>query len=35
MKRLMEANADEVENVEHDEQGVFFKDEFHGDDVTD
>ena len=35
MKRLMEANADEIESIEQDERGAFFKDEFHGDDVTD
>jgi hypothetical protein len=34
MKRLMEANADEIESIEQDEKGSFFKDEFHEDDVT-
>jgi hypothetical protein len=33
--RLVEANADGVERVEHDEHGSFFKGKFHGDDVTD
>jgi len=32
-KRLMEANADEIESIEQDERGSFFKEEFHGDDV--
>jgi hypothetical protein len=31
----MEANADEIESIEQDEQGSFFKGEFHEDDVTD
>jgi predicted nucleic acid-binding Zn-ribbon protein len=35
MKRLMEANADEIESIEQDEQGSFFKGELHEDDVTD
>ena len=35
MKRLMEANADEIESIEQDERGPFFKEEFHEDNVTD